>query len=643
MQIYDVMKRALLGAAVLLLLAVPGTTQPSGGVRQSGAVVANDCVSWVGTNVIKDSGGTCGGGGGGSPGGSSTQVQYNNAGSFGGISGVTTNGTLLTIANGDLKLTGASSGTSTLVASATGGGTATLFTGSDTIVGLAATQTLTNKTISGSSNTLSNIANASLTNSTITIAGNSQALGTTLTAVTLTASLNLFSSTLQGLAPLSGGGTTNFLRADGTWATPPGGGGCTTSGSATQVLTDNGSAGCTSNAAFLYASGTATLGTAGSVVGKIALKNATSGTLTISPPTGALGTPTLTAPAVTDTLAVLGTAQTWTAVQTYTNSDIKLLGSSTGATTFTSANSGASNFTLTFPAVTDTLALAGVGAVISSNGTTTSPTAPQFNNNCPIYTVNATTATFNIPAASGLQVNGGCIFISNPSANSYTLSPNGTDLLNGSNSNIPEPAHSLILVTSDGAADYANVSTPLLSNTHIFVGNASSVPTDVAMSQDCTLTNTGVITCTKSNNVAFASAAFVATGTSGATIPLLNGTNVWSGLQSVAVTTLSVSTTTFTPTGATNNYALTLVTACSTACTIANPSATPVAGTSGVFVITQFSGGGKTLTWGTQYYAAGGSATVQPDTAANGINVVSYYVADATHIVIQASVVNATH
>jgi hypothetical protein len=36
--------------------------------------------------------------------------------------------------------------------------------------------------------------------------------------------LPLFTSTEAGLAPLSGGGTTNFLRADGTWAAPGGGG-----------------------------------------------------------------------------------------------------------------------------------------------------------------------------------------------------------------------------------------------------------------------------------------------------------------------------------------------------------------------------------------------------------------------------------
>ena len=43
-----------------------------------------------------------------------------------------------------------------------------------------------------------------------------------ITATQLTANLNVFSSSLQGLAPASGGGTANFLRADGTWATPGG-------------------------------------------------------------------------------------------------------------------------------------------------------------------------------------------------------------------------------------------------------------------------------------------------------------------------------------------------------------------------------------------------------------------------------------
>jgi hypothetical protein len=46
-----------------------------------------------------------------------------------------------------------------------------------------------------------------------------------LTGTEVTAMLNNFTSTLKGLVPASGGGPTNFLRADGTWATPAGGGG----------------------------------------------------------------------------------------------------------------------------------------------------------------------------------------------------------------------------------------------------------------------------------------------------------------------------------------------------------------------------------------------------------------------------------
>jgi len=50
-------------------------------------------------------------------------------------------------------------------------------------------------------------------------------------------------------------------------------------------------------------------------------------------------------------------------------------------------------------------------------------------------------------------------------------------------------------------------------------------------SQDFTCGSTGVCTVAKINNVAVGTAATVNTGTSGATIPLLNGTNTFSGTQ----------------------------------------------------------------------------------------------------------------
>lgn len=47
---------------------------------------------------------------------------------------------------------------------------------------------------------------------------------------------------------------------------------------------------------------------------------------------------------------------TWTGLHKFTNSDLALLGSSTGYTTFTSANASVTNYVLTMPAITDTLA-----------------------------------------------------------------------------------------------------------------------------------------------------------------------------------------------------------------------------------------------------------------------------------------------
>jgi hypothetical protein len=44
----------------------------------------------------------------------------------------------------------------------------------------------------------------------------------TITASVLTAGLSNFSSSVKGVVPASGGGTTNYLRADGSWAAPPG-------------------------------------------------------------------------------------------------------------------------------------------------------------------------------------------------------------------------------------------------------------------------------------------------------------------------------------------------------------------------------------------------------------------------------------
>lgn len=172
---------------------------------------------------------------------------------------------------------------------------------------------------------------------------------------------------------------------------------------------------------------TPTLGASGTI-GTLAFGNATSGTVTLGTVTGALGSVTASLPANTGTLAELNLAQTWTAAQTFTNSDIKLLGSSTGATTFTSANAGASNFTLTFPAITSTLAVTvasgtsalGTGAISSGTCATVVTTSATGT-----LTTDVITAGFNgdptgvtgyAPSANGMLT-----IISYPSADNVNF------------------------------------------------------------------------------------------------------------------------------------------------------------------------------------------------------------------------------
>src|SRR5215472_16146427 len=85
-----------------------------------------------------------------------------------------------------------------------------------------------------------------------------------------TAALNLFTNTLQGLVPGSGGGTTNFLRADGTWAAA--GGTLTGSGASPQVAFWTGATALSCDSGFTYAgSGQATLALGTITTNKIAL------------------------------------------------------------------------------------------------------------------------------------------------------------------------------------------------------------------------------------------------------------------------------------------------------------------------------------------------------------------------------------
>lgn len=85
-----------------------------------------------------------------------------------------------------------------------------------------------------------------------------------------------------------------------------------------------------------------------------------------------------------------------------------------------------------------------------------------------------------------------------------------------------------LLYVVQGAADRKG--TPAQIATYVY-GLASG---------DCTISGVGAIVCTKTNSVAFGTAATAATGTSGHTLPFLDGTNTFSGTQTFGTVVGSV-------------------------------------------------------------------------------------------------------
>ena len=125
-------------------------------------------------------------------------------------------------------------------------------------------------------------------------------------------------------------------------------------------------------------------------------------------------------------------------------------------------------------------------------------------------------------------------------------------------------------------------------------------------------------------------------------LALTNAANTFSGEQRNGITTLSISTATFTPDNSNNNYKIVLVHA-SCPCTIANPT-TVTAGAAGVIEVDQSATGSDTVgTWGSDYIAAGGVAALTLSSGANAKDFFSYLVLDSTHILVTPAALNATH
>lgn len=84
---------------------------------------------------------------------------------------------------------------------------------------------------------------------------------------------NIFTSSAAGVVPLSGGGTANFLRADGTWAAPPSSGGSVTSVAAAVVTNAASSPALVITGSPITTSGTLTFNISPELNGIAALSN----------------------------------------------------------------------------------------------------------------------------------------------------------------------------------------------------------------------------------------------------------------------------------------------------------------------------------------------------------------------------------
>lgn len=249
------------------------------------------------------------------------------------------------------------------------------------------------------------------------------------------------------------------------------------------------------------------------------------------------------------------------------------------------------------------------------------PTITATNwSNADQYTVTGSSRTLTIPASSGLSTNGGIDIDANAASTTFTATSPDTITFNGSTTgaggSVTLPQGGFYRATTDGAG-------------HLYV-SGRTVQGNGAKAQ----LSTG--TTTANNYVKFDANGNTVDG--GAPAVSLSASNTWSGEQRNCITTLSAVSNTYTPDNSCNNYKLTL----GATNTIANPT-TVTAGAAGTIEIDQDATGSRTVTWGANYFAAGGVATITLSTAANAKDFISYYAIDSTHWMIGVQGLNASH
>lgn len=216
-----------------------------------------------------------------------------------------------------------------------------------------------------------------------------------LTPTQLTTLINSFTSSLSGAAPASGGGTTNFLRADGTWASPG-----TGSGTVTSVALSDGSS------SPIYSISGSPVTTSGTLTFTLATQSAN--TVFAGPTTGSAAQPTfrslVSADIPNNAANTSGTAANITAssnTSLTTLSNLVSVGAITtgtwNATTIAIAHGGTGQ-TSASAAFNALSPITTAGDLILGNGSN-SATRLAIGANTFVLTSNGTTASWAAPAA----------------------------------------------------------------------------------------------------------------------------------------------------------------------------------------------------------------------------------------------------